>query len=605
MRALLARPLAVLLILCSAAGCGAPATGPHRGPLLLDLVEAFPESACENSDGERPAGLDRGRGLVYLPFGCRVDYYLRLPGTASLYLDRLGLRGGLSRGGEQPTLAVLLQPAGGEERQAAQLESSTSPQHVELAAGDGGIVRLSLASGSEKGNGEGGFVLVAPRLHGPAGEPEAAPPAEPVPGDEETPEQPNIVVYLVDALRRDHLGVYGYPRPVSPNIDRFAAEATVFDRALAQSSWTRSSVASLLTGLEPQVHGVNGRDDALPVSAQTAAELLAAAGYHTAAVITNGNVGQQFGFEQGFDHFSRSRKLQHRSDQVNERVLQFLESASFRQPFFLYVHTMDPHHPYQPPESFRQRFAGDSAPELGENETLKAFRKGVREPDAAEVEQVVSLYDAEVASNDHYFGELLELLRSRGLYESTLVIFLSDHGEEFWEHANWGHGHTLYREVLDIPLIIREPRQRDPRRVSGLVQHVDLLPTMLDYAGAPAPPSLPGVSLRRARNLGELAPLTVFSVLDLDGRQAASLTEVEWKLIEQQAGKRGRRPEIFHLASDPGEETALHDADPVVVGFLTRLLREREARRVEARAPSTAVMDDELVEELKALGYLQ
>ncbi len=599
-------------LLAVSGGCRRPAE-----ILLLDLVTeaglATGEVAGEAA-APRPIVEPQAERLR-LPAGSRLETHLRLPPGARLRAERLALRGA---GGLE--LGIALRRAFEKEVEVVRLAEAKAPLEIELPAGEQQISRLTL---TVVGPAEGGeVVLIAPRLTapppsaGPGSRPDrpAEPPSRRPPGpsgDRRAAGQPppDLVVYLVDTLRRDRLGVYGGPPELSPALDRFARGATVFERAVAQSPWTRAAVASLFTGLEPHRHAVNNRHDALAPEALTAAELLSAAGYFTAAVITNGNVGRKFGFDQGFDHFSRPRRLQHRSDAVHQELVELLDSAELRRPFFLFVLTMDPHHPYRPRDPFRQRFARDPEDlEVGSAEHLKQFRRG-RPPAPEEAEQVRSLYDAAVAANDDSFGQLLEELRRRDLYDGALIAFLSDHGEEFWEHGNWGHGHTVHGELLDIPLVVKAPGrawdEHGGRRVDRLVQQIDLLPTLLDYAGLEPPGSLPGVSLRPALESGALpAGRAAYSVLDLDRHRGVGLTEKGWKLILPR-GAAVEAPRVFDLAADPGEQRPLADADPVVRGYLLARLRRVEHQRGQALTAAIADMDPELVQELKALGYLQ
>ena len=348
---------------------------------------------------------------------------------------------------------------------------------------------------------------------------------------------PNVLIYMIDTLRADRLGIYGYDKPTSPNLDALAEDGVVFSHALAQSSWTRPSVASLLTGLHPRSHGVNTRADALSETATTVATALGEAGYQTAAFVTNGNVSPTYGFDLGFDDFSylgerRSREVHVQSDVVNERVFVWLENRDTTRPFFLYVHATDPHDPYAPRNPFRDRFI--EAPRYPDRIALRMLREDP--PAAAEIPDVArelsALYDAEIAFNDHQLGLLLEDLKARGLYDSTIVLVVSDHGEEFRDHDDWGHGRTLYAEQLRVPFVLKLPRQAFAGRViDAVAQHVDAMPTIIDLVGAPPVASAQGRSLRPAIHGTPAARFAAVAYTNKDGLEIESCELAGYKII--------------------------------------------------------------------------
>ena len=447
--------------------------------------------------------------------------------------------------------------------------------------------------------------------------------------------RPDVVVYLVDTLRADHLGCYGYPLPVSPHVDAFARDGLLFEHTLAQSSWTRSSVASMITGTVPTVHGVHGRDDALAGGALTLAEVLSAAGYETAAFVTNRSVGPTFGFQQGFDTFEffqrqETEALYPKSDVVNREIFAWLDAGP-RRPFLLYVHTMDPHAPYAPPPATRRELAaGVRQPQLSAEQEaafaellagpagrfgtpseqarlgsvpwLEALRSGVIPATPAITADMRSLYDAEIAFNDRSFGALLERLRRDGVYEDALIVFVADHGEEFDDHGSWSHGATLFQEQLRVPLILKFPGgELRGRRPKSRAQHVDLLPTVLDVLSLPIPGGLDGRSLLAEIDTAAPAERPGYSHLDLDGAQAASLALGRHKLIC--GNPFGSACRLYDLESDPGETTDLSAQLPVLRGYLAVRMRDYRTGTGGLEAPEVEV-DPELRRRLEALGYL-
>ncbi|HEY8020748.1 MAG TPA: sulfatase, partial [Thermoanaerobaculia bacterium] len=337
--------------------------GHRRLAVQWDALRFLPAATPEEPRAEK--------GALVLPFGSEAAYYLDLAGGGELALERIepiGDAGGSSGGGR---LVVTAEVEGG--RTAARaLEAGSSAHALRLPGSGPRLLRLTLravdaaAAASMPG---GGLRLAAPTVR-------AASSALPAPRAAARPRTasppPNVVVYLVDTLRADRLGCYGSARPTSPAVDAFARGATLFERAIAQSSWTRPSVTSVLTGFGPLAHGVTTLDDRLPDAATTLPEMLRAAGYRTAAFSTNPQVSAGTGLAQGFDDFELIGGNA-RSDAVNRRVLGWVDAHRAhrgRSPFFLYVHTIDPHAPYEPTAEMLRRFAAGVPARLGSREGL-------------------------------------------------------------------------------------------------------------------------------------------------------------------------------------------------------------------------------------------
>jgi arylsulfatase A-like enzyme len=476
------------------------------------------------------------------------------------------------------------------------------------------------------GRGEDGLSLLLPMVTAVAAEPPADATAAAV---EPPARRPDVLLYVIDTLRADHLGVYGYDRPTSPAVDRFARDGVVFRNARAQSSWTRTSMVSVMTGLLPQVHGVHQRDDALNRRIETLAERLKAGGYETAGFVTNGNVSPSFGLDQGFDFYrylaeSRERFEFHElSDRINRGVLPWLEARARlaeRPPFFLYAHSTDPHAPYTPRSPFRERFAPGVDPEAGAIDRVLDISAS-RKPAPAGVEaEFAALYDGEIAFNDEQFGRLLDRLKRLGLYEPTLIVFLSDHGEEFREHGGFEHGKTLYGEQLRIPLIVKLPGGAAAgRAVARIANQIDVLPTILDAVGLEPPDDVDGRSLLPLLGDAGVAPTESsgdgpafsepsFAYLRLEEKRLRSVAAGGWKLIlDDSAYRRGGAVELYHTLDDPLDRQELHDFRVLELGFLQQTLRAFEnalrggSRRSKAEQ---ADVSDELRQRLKALGYV-
>jgi choline-sulfatase len=603
----------------------------RQGANRLVLRYAWTRSPWEETAGKSPdrrrlavawdllrfeTGVDKGARVraagdrLAIPFGSRLAVSLRLPARAELSLKDLR-----SRNDESGTLRVSLQPAGGAEREVARLSSPSGAVAIELGNPRAELARVSLTALADKPGGPPGRglllrrpVLAAPR---PAAVGDTAATRTPAPPKPLAPRHRprNVIIYLVDALRADHLGCYGYSRPVSPRIDAFARQATLFRHAVAQCSWTRPSVTTVLTGLLPRTHNVHGRRDALAQEALTLAEVLQSHGYRTAGFVTNGNVARSVGLGQGFDTYRLLPSHRSSARDVNTWALEWLETGRKQdEPFFLYLHTVEPHAPYNPPPPFRRRFAAGARDEaLTRMRLLKHLHDGALQPTPDLRRDLLDLYDAEIAANDAAFGELVDALVRRGLWEETVVLFLSDHGEEFLDHGGWEHGKTLHTEMLDVPLIVRVPSLGTGKVVDRQAQHVDVVPTILDLLGLSVPAFVEGRSLV-PWIVAESGPgpstgndEAAFSWLDEGGFRSAAVTSPRWRLIEERAPATGRL--LYDRSADPGERNDLAADRPVEAGYLESRLRAAERPKRGALHASRHRMDPETRKQLQALGY--
>ena len=321
------------------------------------------------------------------------------------------------------------------------------------------------------------------------------------------PGRPDIVLVFVDTLRADHLGTYGYSRPTSPRIDAWGERGTVFTRAYAQSGWTLASTASLFSGQYPHQHRVvrdskqPDRFGCLVPSTETLPEQLGLQGYATAAFINNTFMAPEFGIQQGFDlyDYKGATNTEHRTAiQTVDDAFAWWDAHSAG-PRFAVVHMMEPHLNYAAPEGIRGTFAkGTEPPRLklvpGKADPFVAMQFKELEPTDEEKAWTVDLYDEEVLAVDAAVGHLLDGLEKRGQTASTLVVLTADHGEEFWEHGRFEHGHALWSPLTQVPLIAVGPGVR-AARVDTVVEHVDLFQGLLSAAGADQPRESSGEDL--------------------------------------------------------------------------------------------------------------
>jgi arylsulfatase A-like enzyme len=417
----------------------------------------------------------------------------------------------------------------------------------------------------------------------------------------------NVVLISIDTLRADHLGCYGYGPPTSPEIDRFAAEAVVFENAFAQAPSTLPSHASIFTSMLPSHHGaLYSTKSALAPGFLTLAEVLRAQGFAAAGFHGGGQVGGEFGLGQGFDPYERV------AGAFRETVaagLEWLDRAAPR-PFFLFLHTYEVHHPYTPAPDllaiFDEGYAGSLPDRIEVGEHLGRIN-GTAEPrleiDDADLKHIVATYDAEIRSMDAAFGVLLAGLAERGLDGDTLIVLTSDHGEEFGEHGFVGwHSHSLYDELLRVPLVIRPPGgEPGGRRVPDLVRGLDVAPTILAVLGVPRPASFDGEPVLA----GTPMPLVAVSQMDRPyDPPISALRTPDWKLREDRLFWRVYRDRLFDLRSDPGERRDAFSGNRATARALAAQLRAIEGRR---RRPGgeDAGLSPETIRQLRSLGYAE
>jgi arylsulfatase A-like enzyme len=431
------------------------------------------------------------------------------------------------------------------------------------------------------------------------------------------PEGPgSAVLIVIDTVRADHLGSYGYARPTSPALDRWAERGAVFERALASSSWTLPSVGSMLTGQLPSRHeagvvlapGLGWKRDRfarLDDSVPTLAQRLDADGYATAAVVNNAALHADFGLARGFetwDYFPATDEHNRSAAATVDLALAWLDRSS-DQPFFLLVHFFDPHLAYDPPEPARGRFSGDYTGALGYPvHNALGLRLAVDQLDADDRRFVADAYDEELLALDGELGRLLDGMAERGLLETTLVVLTSDHGEELFDHGGFEHGHSTFQELLHVPLMAWGPGVR-AGRIEAPVSHVDLLPTLLDALGRPLPADLAGVSLWPLLRGGSAPPERMLVAEGLlYGADQRAVVRWPWKLVlRADGGQTG----LFDLSADPGERHDLSAERPEV---LARLQTEPAARlpdgeQLRARTRA-AELDEQTRGQLRSLGYV-
>jgi arylsulfatase A-like enzyme len=402
----------------------------------------------------------------------------------------------------------------------------------------------------------------------------------------------NILIVSFDALRADALGLYGYERDTSPNLDAFAERALVFDHAYAASNTTPTSFASAFTG--QYAYKVFIGWQVLP--ATTLAGVLQEAGYTTFGLFNNIQLAAERNFGQGFDDFTTVSTV---DEKVLEQAKALLDAHGDKR-FFGWIHFIAPHTPYK----YREMSAHLAEPrEEGRFAKTTGGKFEVETPE--ELSRVRDLYDGQVYFGDYLFGELMDHLESLGLAESTFVIVTSDHGEEFMEHGQLQHN-ALYEEVIHIPMILRHPEMQVGGRTDVRYVGVDLMPTVIALAGLEPPTGIDGMDLYHRFNADRY-------------RLSVGMTNQQrQEIANERRGKKfilgcaGYTEELYDLNSDPDESTDLILDDPSLAGTLHDAITDvtitdpcallKDANR--GKAPED-LLSREQIEQLRSLGYIQ
>lgn len=433
-----------------------------------------------------------------------------------------------------------------------------------------------------------------------------------------------VILIVIDALRADSLSCYGSECVSTPNIDALGADGILFERAYSSSSWTVPSVSSILTGVSPWTHQVLNSRYSIPEKCETFAERMKEAGYLTGAIGHNPHLHKN-GYQQGFvyyDFYSKSGGLPldrilwlvwpERFSLVSStsrltKLAQELMEKWTNKDTFLWLHYFDPHNPYTPPSEYLGN-QKQIVPMKNRMEELKMIKR--KTLTVLEKERFRKLYEGEVRYVDAEVGELLNYLKSQGLYENSLIVLTSDHGEEFWEHGGYYHGRTLYNESLRVPLIIKLPNSEVKGRVSEAVSNECILPTVLElcrigYDSA----GMSGDSLSH-----------LWSGESMDERQKALFSKAphgdrncEMVLFENRKYIRwpsSGKEEFYDLEKDPHELENLFEQKKQEVVQAKKLLREwaEDAERIRKyygfQVAEKVELDAQTLKQLRTLGYV-
>lgn len=451
------------------------------------------------------------------------------------------------------------------------------------------------------------------------------------------PAPPHVLLITVDTLRADHLSCYGYRLPTSPVMDRLAEGGVLFEDCSVQWPKTWPSIASFLAGSYPRSTGVRAEQRTMAPSLRVLAEVFQGAGYATAGVVSNFNLSRQFGYDQGFSWFVESwaegwsevagneafrntpGKVKEFTNAtlVTDQGLEWLDRHPSDQPFFLWLHYMDPHGPYVPPAQYSALFEGDHPTQEIPPRLIPPYQR--QQSDDALITDLAhykAQYDREIRYLDDELGRLFEGLRERGQWQNTLVVLTADHGESLDEHSYvLEHGGVPYQPTARIPLLFHWEGVLPTKRLAAPVGLVDASKTILELVGLPVPGRFEGLSLKSMIDgtPGAPTPPYVFAETGIYAPSQLSVREGPWKLVwvrsvRDRRFQQGSEFELYDLDQDPLELDNVARRHPEKVKELQRVLEEWMASGPappELESTDLDELDEASQEMLRALGYVK
>jgi len=417
-----------------------------------------------------------------------------------------------------------------------------------------------------------------------------------------TPEGPNIILISIDTLRADHLGSYGYERDTSPNMDKLAEEGVLFENAFSQAPWTLPSMASMHTSLYPTQIGLSKFEYRINDKLLTIAEYMRNNFYNTFAVVSNFVTSKFFGFEQGFNQFEETYRLKadkSSSKVTTDKAIRFIQNNKDNK-FFLWVHYMDPHGNYINHDEFD--YGSEYADSLPSEAGTAQLNKIKDTLDTNDLSYVKNLYDEEISYTDKYIGELINSLSELGIEENTIIILTADHGEEFLERTRFGHGETLYQELIHVPLIIYNPLDTSTigKRVTNNVEVRYIAKTIFELT-----------------NLNN-SYIEGYNLLDIDHENSSdgivyseqgekhlkAVLVNDWKLI---SNSEDNIFELYNLKEDPNERSNQFTSNREDITQVRDMLTAKllDLNNLKTTEIKKIKLEEEDIKKLKALGYLQ
>jgi arylsulfatase A-like enzyme len=423
--------------------------------------------------------------------------------------------------------------------------------------------------------------------------------------------KPNVILISIDTLRADHLGCYGYSRPTSPVLDKFASEGVLFEDVSATSPWTLPSHGSLLTGLYPNLNGLRSHRDCLANGVLTMAEVFSKSGFLTAAIVNSMNLGRKFGLDRGFNHFTYVKENvgQVEPSEVETEAFEWL-SKHGNKPFFLFLHYYDVHSDYRSLPRYEKEFIRPyNGIADGSTAQLRRHRRRQFSLNQVDAEHLIDLYDASIRQMDDGLGRLFDLLETHRLLDHTFIVITSDHGEEFLEHGDVLHGRTYFQEVIQVPLLLRGPDIPKSKRIKHMASLVDVMPTILSLLDIPKPTSLDGIDLAPLWQDSDSEPPRRFIFAEADHN-----TVIQNKMVND-IKRMVRHPrykfhydrvtmekQLYDLSNDPKEKVNVAREHSAIADLL--FLQLQNFTSVTNTGQPAPPLSPEEMNRLKSLGYL-
>jgi arylsulfatase A-like enzyme len=558
---------------------------------------------------------------LLLPSNSYLTYHLVVPNGSALSVEKVQVAKSTSN--QKMTLKVLLTAHPNLRKELTLRVSSGDSQTINWKIPDRSEKQISLtvmAVGENSKSSEGSLELIRPVIHGPKPVVVNQQPSKTIARLQSMKSRVNIIVYILDALRADHLGTYGYRKPTSPNIDQLAKEGILFENAFAQAPYTLASVASLFTSRYPTF--IN-KDEKLAQEHWTLAEVLKASAYRTLALSATPFVSKFYGTTQGFDKYKNIRitpDLNDSAKKVSKELFPILERVSrSSEPFFIYIHSVNPHSPYIPPDPYFDAFRNSKErPVSTRNDNLLAIQGGkVTISRKSERDDIVAQYDGNILFADFEIGAFAKKMKELGLAKNTIVIITSDHGEEFFDHGGVLHGGQLFDEMIHVPLILWSPViLSHSMRISTNVELVDIMPTIIDFALIRESYTVPEMEGQSLLNLMEGKVPKNDRIYSYEPDLGAiAIRDSEWKFIYSPKGigygiaRSDTNDWLFNLKADSRETQNLATQSIETAGRLRGdvlgwLKAQKEKNPERLAQPLQIGLDETTKEQLKALGYI-
>lgn len=426
-------------------------------------------------------------------------------------------------------------------------------------------------------------------------------------GKMSSPKGPNVILIIIDTLRADHVGCYGYQRNTSPRIDEFSEDSVIFKNAIASAPWTTPSIANIFTSKYPAEMGFKDEPVVLKDSLLTLTEIFKENRYRTKGIISHAFISSELGFDQGFDSYDEENSKGHgyiSSPSIAQKAITFLEKNRNNK-FFLFLHFFDPHYDFILHEKYN--YFPDYDGFLYSGQPIDKLRNRAHNMSPDDIRYIKALYDSEISFTDEFIGSIFDKLKEMDLYRDSLIILTADHGEEFAEREDFwiGHGTKLYQELIHVPLVIKLSKNKIKKTIDEYIGLIDLMPTIVDLVGIRLP--------REYKHDGKIVSLDkdeelTNNIIISETQILAPLQSVIWKGWKYIYDKEINFKKLFSLKNDPAELQNVIAENEEISNTLDEILHkwngyiQSELKHSEVNKPK---FTEEQKEILRSLGYIK